>query len=130
MNKKSQYKQPNTNEIICPKTSFRELAAVMANADLFIGSSNGPSHVAVAVDTPSLQLHGPTQARAWCPMSDRHRGMQSRLHIQDPQASMAAISLDDVWNELSIFRPFLEKNIQAERKKGVRISWDQDRSMG
>ncbi|MCX6125589.1 MAG: glycosyltransferase family 9 protein [Proteobacteria bacterium] len=45
---------------IAPKTSFRELAGMIAQCELFIANSNGPSHVAVAVNTPSIQLHGPT----------------------------------------------------------------------
>ena len=66
-------KEPTTK---APKTSFREMAALIANTDLFIGNSNGPSHVAVAVDTPSLQLHGPTDGRSWCPDTPRHRFIQ------------------------------------------------------
>ena len=50
---------------LCPETTFRELAALFANCDLFVGNSNGPSHVAVAAGLPSFQLHGPTRLRAW-----------------------------------------------------------------
>ena len=71
-----------------PKTTFRELAALIAESHLFIGNSNGPSHVAVAMDTPSIQLHGPTSAVSWCPMTERHRAIQ--------KASMSAISLSDI----------------------------------
>ena len=59
-----------------PKTSFRELAALISESHLFIGNSNGPSHVAVAVDIPSIQLHGPTRAASWCPLTERHRAVQ------------------------------------------------------
>ena len=34
-----------------PKTTFRELAALIAAADLFICNCNGPSHIAVAVNS-------------------------------------------------------------------------------
>ncbi|MEI6834796.1 MAG: glycosyltransferase family 9 protein [bacterium] len=71
-----------------PKTTFHELAALIAESHLFIGNSNGPSHVAVAMDTPSIQLHGPTSAVSWCPMTERHRAVQ--------KASMSAISLSDI----------------------------------
>jgi ADP-heptose:LPS heptosyltransferase len=71
-----------------PKTTFRELAALIKESHLFIGNSNGPSHVAVAMDTPSIQLHGPTSAVSWCPMTERHRAVQG--------ADMAAISLSPV----------------------------------
>jgi ADP-heptose:LPS heptosyltransferase len=59
-----------------PKTTFKELAALIASCDLFIANSNGPSHLAVAVNTPSLQLHGPTSAVSWCPMTSHHRAIQ------------------------------------------------------
>lgn len=62
----------NTLSYLMPKTSFRELAAFISQVDLFVGNSNGPSHVAVAVNTPSIQLHGPTDAPSWCPMTQRH----------------------------------------------------------
>ena len=59
-----------------PQTSFKELAALIASCDLFIANSNGPSHIAVAVNTPSIQLHGPTSAVSWCPMTQHHRAIQ------------------------------------------------------
>jgi heptosyltransferase-3 len=71
-----------------PATTFRELAAMVASADLFIGNSNGPSHIAVAVNTPSIQLHGPTRLASWCPLTNRHRGIQME--------SMEAIKINDV----------------------------------
>jgi ADP-heptose:LPS heptosyltransferase len=71
-----------------PKTTFRELAALIKESHLFIGNSNGPSHVAVAMDTPSIQLHGPTSAVSWCPMTERHRALQRSV--------MTDISVSDV----------------------------------
>lgn len=71
-----------------PKTSFRELAAIISESHLFIGNSNGPSHVAVAMDTPSIQLHGPTKAVSWCPLTERHRAVQA--------SNMSGIAVADV----------------------------------
>jgi len=76
--------------VIAPQTSFRELAALIANADLFIGNSNGPSHVSVAVGTPSLQLHGSTIASAWCPKTTLHQAIQS------PTSLMSDITVNHV----------------------------------
>jgi ADP-heptose:LPS heptosyltransferase len=73
---------------LCPETNFRQMAALMAQCDLFIGTSNGPSHVAVAVNTPSLQLHGPTDGLSWCPNSTRHRFIQ--------KTQMPEISVEEV----------------------------------
>lgn len=89
--------------LLAPKTSFRELAALMAQCDLFIGNSNGPSHVAVAVNTPSLQFHGPTDAPSWSPMTTRHRVAA--------KAAMVEISLEEVMQELHLLKPVVEQEV-------------------
>lgn len=101
---------------LSPKTSFRELAALLANCDLFVGNSNGPSHVAVSCQTPSLQLHGPTFAKAWCPMNEIHHAIQAD--------KMAEISLDQVIQSLEAIKPVVEKRVEARLENGDRISWN------
>ena len=101
---------------LAPKTSFRELAAFIGNCDLFIGNSNGPSHVAVSCQIPSLQLHGPTIARAWCPQTHRHQSIQKK--------AMAEISVEEVWRSLENLKSEIEKRVEARQLKGDRISWD------
>lgn len=100
-----------------PKTTFRELAALTANVDLFIGNSNGPSHVAVATGTPSLQLHGPTHAWAWCPQTERHSA------IQGEGASMSEIGLASVIAKLESMRPMLMACADNRRAAGMRVHW-------
>lgn len=98
---------------LMPETSFAELAAFFANCDLFIGNSNGPSHVAVSSGIPSLQLHGPTLARAWCPMNHEHRALQGQ--------QMADISLEQVLEKLQSMWELVKKNSAVRLAKGVRI---------
>lgn len=100
-----------------PATTFRELAALIANHDLFIGNSNGPSHVAVAGNVPSLQLHGPTQAKAWCPFTDRHHG------IQAPTSDISEITLDQVKQQLTEMRLAISTYAEGLRHHGPRLSW-------
>ncbi|MCA9236677.1 MAG: glycosyltransferase family 9 protein [Planctomycetales bacterium] len=50
---------------LAPATSVGQLAAVTRRARLFVGSDTGPMHLAVAVDTPTVSLHGPSRS-AWC----------------------------------------------------------------
>lgn len=102
---------------LSPKTSLRELAALLANCDLFIGNSNGPSHIAVSTGIPSLQLHGPTIAQAWCPMTAIHGSIQ--------KGSMGAISLGDVHQGLENLVPALKKRLEARQTFGDRIWWQQ-----
>jgi lipopolysaccharide heptosyltransferase I len=50
---------------LAPPTSVTELAALCRRASLFVGSDTGPMHLAVAVGTPTISLHGPSRAD-WC----------------------------------------------------------------
>jgi lipopolysaccharide heptosyltransferase II len=45
---------------LCGKTSLPELAALLAASDLVISGDSGPMHIACAVGTPVVALHGPT----------------------------------------------------------------------
>lgn len=52
---------------LCLPADTTQLAAVLAQADLFIGNDSGPGHVAAAVGTPTLSLFGPTDPATWRP---------------------------------------------------------------
>lgn len=55
---------------LAPKTSLRELAALIARARLFIGSDTGPLHISVAVGTTVIGMFGvtqPSRSGAWGP---------------------------------------------------------------
>jgi ADP-heptose:LPS heptosyltransferase len=95
---------------------MRELAAFIANCDLFVGNSNGPSHVATSTEIPSLQLHGPTYAKSWSPLNERHQAVQ--------KAQMEDIDVESVWHALGQLRPVVEKRVQYRLQNGVRIEWD------
>jgi ADP-heptose:LPS heptosyltransferase len=89
-----------------PPTSFAQMAALIKVHHLFIGNSNGPSHVAVAAGVPSLQLHGHTFAGSWCPSAldspyPCHRAIQSPLFRNDAEQSdiMDAITVESVFNQ-------------------------------
>ncbi len=47
--------------IIAPKTSLRELAAMCQRSSFFIGGDTGPLHIASAMGTPCIGLHGTTK---------------------------------------------------------------------
>jgi heptosyltransferase-3 len=100
-----------------PPTSFREMAALIANMDLFIGNSNGPSHVAVAAGTSSLQLHGPTSAINWCPMNEKHHAIQGK--------SMTDIALTSVVQKLEAMQADLLARASRQRAAGMRFNWAQ-----
>ena len=58
-----------------PMMNLREMLVLMKHCQLFIGNSNGPSHIAVASGIPSLQLHGPTEPMAWCPNTPQQQSV-------------------------------------------------------
>jgi ADP-heptose:LPS heptosyltransferase len=59
-----------------PKTSLKDLAAILRRARLFVGSDTGPMHLAVAVDTQCVSLHGTTPAWQSGPYGEGHIAIQ------------------------------------------------------
>ncbi|MDA7437935.1 lipopolysaccharide heptosyltransferase I [Candidatus Pseudothioglobus singularis] len=45
---------------ICPKLSIEKLASIISQLDLVIGPDTGPTHIAWALNIPSITLYGPT----------------------------------------------------------------------
>ena len=52
--------------------SLSDTAKLISNADLFIGSDSGLAHLAVLLDTPSITLFGPSDAKKWGVQNDKH----------------------------------------------------------
>lgn len=50
--------------------NLKELGAVLAGASLYIGVDSAPSHLAAAMNVPSIVLFGPTGAYNWGPWTD------------------------------------------------------------
>lgn len=55
------------------KLRLRELAALMRNADLFLGVDTVAMHLAAAVQLPSVVLFGPSSEWSWHPWRNRHQ---------------------------------------------------------
>lgn len=58
--------------------TLREMAAVQSIATLHIGNCSAPRHFAVAVNTPSLVIHGAT-GFGWCFPSEEHVSLDKGL---------------------------------------------------
>jgi len=59
------------------KLNLKQLAAVIKRCAVFITNDSAPLHIAIAVDTPSVSLFGPSRARAIVPKSKKHIAIQS-----------------------------------------------------
>lgn len=53
--------------------SLPQLAALIADAELFIGVDSAPMHMAAALDTPCIALFGPTKLQHWHPWGDNNQ---------------------------------------------------------
>jgi ADP-heptose:LPS heptosyltransferase len=86
---------------LAPATSLMELAALLGRARLVVGSDTGPLHLAAAVGTRCVSLHGPTLAAQSGPYGPGHRALQevylegtSRNRRHADNASMKRITAD------------------------------------
>ncbi len=56
--------------IVAGQTDLRQLAALLAELDLYISNDSGPMHIAAAVGTPVIDLHSgtdyPSMWHPWC----------------------------------------------------------------
>jgi ADP-heptose:LPS heptosyltransferase len=59
--------------VIAPRASLLQSAALLRRCRLLIGNCGGSRHIAAAVGTATLTVHGPTDPRVWTPPDDpRH----------------------------------------------------------
>jgi lipopolysaccharide heptosyltransferase I len=77
---------------MAPKTSLRELAAVLRDAELVVGGDTGPLHLAAALGTPLVGLYGPTNPRRNGPYGQLDRCISTF----DGERNMEAIRVEDV----------------------------------
>lgn len=50
-----------------PDSSLLQAAALLKNAKMLISNTSGNMHMAVAVNTPTITIHGPTRPQDWDP---------------------------------------------------------------
>jgi lipopolysaccharide heptosyltransferase I len=88
---------------LAPATTLTELAALCRRARLFIGSDTGPLHLAAAVGTPCVGLHGPMPAERNGPYGASNAAIQvrrfegtSRQRRNAPREIMEAITVEMV----------------------------------
>jgi heptosyltransferase-3 len=60
--------------------TLRELAALAAQARVFVGVDSAPMHIAAAMGTPTVALFGPSGELEWGPWQASQRVITSRVH--------------------------------------------------
>lgn len=61
------------------KTTLAELAAVISASSLHLGVDSAAPHIAAALDTPTVTIHGPTDWRAWRIVDEQHRVVSAAM---------------------------------------------------
>ena len=87
--------------MLAPQTTLPELAALAAAARLFVSSDTGPLHLAAAMGTPCVSLHGPTRPEVSGPYGEQHQSVQAfyqggRNRRGADNRAMLAIGVEDV----------------------------------
>lgn len=88
---------------LAPETNLIELAALLEQSNFYLGSDTGPMHLAVAVGTPCITLHGVTRPEDSGALGKQHIPVQayyqdgaSRERRKAENLAMQAIGVDDV----------------------------------
>lgn len=89
---------------LSPQTSLMQLVAILKRCRLLVCNCGGTKHVAVAVGTPTMTIHGPTDPRVWTPSDDpRHAFVRAELDCLncgkrqcDPLECMEKVSAEQV----------------------------------
>jgi ADP-heptose:LPS heptosyltransferase len=68
--------------ILHPPWELTHVAALLARADLFVGCSSAPMHIAVSQQTPTLTILGATPRVNWVPPMSQHRAVFADLPCQ------------------------------------------------
>lgn len=71
----------DTAPIIVKTANLREVAALIAACDVYIGNDTGPMHIAAAVDTPVVALFGSTNHIRSGPYGEQHTVVQSGMDL-------------------------------------------------
>lgn len=85
----------------CPTTLYT-LAALVEQADAFVGGDTGPMHLAAALDTPVVGIFGPSASERTGPYGEIHRVVDRHggSTLTDAE-SLDSIEPEDVYTELA-----------------------------
>ena len=83
-----------SHPVLIPEWDLHTLAALLAQADLFIGCKSAPLHVEVSQGIPTLTIMGATHSVSWIPPEPRHRAVLAGLPCQPCEKNACGPPLD------------------------------------
>lgn len=92
--------------VLAGRTTVLQHAAVLKRCALFVGSDNGPMHMAAALGTPVVALFGPSNPAEWGPRGERvevlYKGLDCRrcFHptcTRGEESCMKLITVEEVF---------------------------------
>lgn len=98
--------EQSPNTIIPPKLTLKELVALIEHCDLTIGNDTGPTHIAWAMNKPSITLFGPTPASKMMWQGPQHLAIESSSHVNPLKLNRE----DDSIKEISPVEIFQKAN--------------------
>ncbi len=103
--------------------SLREMAGVLARADLFICNDSAPMHLAAAIKTPTVAIFGPSKSVETRPYGEGHCVVEKEFPCRSAcdenscryeryNACMEDLSVDDVFHAAEELLRSTEKHVQ------------------
>jgi len=81
---------------ICPKLSIEELAYLISQLDLVIGPDTGPTHIAWALNVPSITLYGPTPGSRNTYETEFNKVIESDSNVNPNKIDKSDFSIRDI----------------------------------
>lgn len=91
---------PNTDFKVYIGTDIYESAAFLKKANLYIGTSSGPTHIASAVQCPILSLVTQYVFEYWLPLGEKDSYIQASLYGESQEIGMTGIPVDAVYEKV------------------------------
>ncbi len=85
---------PNTR--LAPRLTLKQLTALIDSVDLVIGNDTGPTHIAWAMNRPSITLFGPTPASKMMWQDKEHIAIESDSTVDPLKLDRSDMSIKEI----------------------------------
>ena len=85
---------------LAPKLTLPQLVALIESVHLVIGNDTGPTHIAWAMNRPSITLFGPTPAAKMMWQDEQHIAIESDSHVDPLKLDRNDMSIKEISPQL------------------------------